>query len=185
LNFKITKATSTISLTKKTVTYTGKEISIDKAVVTGSTGKITYFYYSDKACTTKVSTPKNTGTYYVKAKVAADENYKAQTSSAVKLTINKATPTITAKTTSKTFTVANVKKKEQTFSINASANSTGSISYKKASGSSNITVSTTGKVTVKKGTKKGTYTAKVTISAKAKGNYTDGTKTVTVKVVVK
>jgi hypothetical protein len=182
----INPAASKVTLSAKTVTYTGKAVNMTGAKATGSTGKVTYTYYSDKAGKKKISAPKNVGTYYVKATVAATTNYKTASSNLVRLTIKAAKPTITVKTTAKTLTVANVAKKAQTFNIGASVNSKGSISYKKISGSSKITVnSSTGKVTVQKGTKKGTYTAKVTISTKAKGNYTTGTKTVTVTVKVK
>jgi hypothetical protein len=181
----INQAASKVTLSAKNVNYTGKAVSMTGAKATGSTGKVTYTYYSDKAGKKKISTPKNAGTYYVKATVAADTNYKAASSSIVKLTIKAVAPTIKAKTTSKSYKVATVKAKAQSFTIGASANSKGSVSYKKTSGSSNLTVTSAGKVTVKKGTKKGTYTAKVKISAKAKGNYTTGTKTVTVKVTVK
>lgn len=95
-------------------------------------------------------------------------------------------PTIRTKVSSKTFTVALLKKKSQSFTLGASVNSKGKLSYKKTSGSSGISVnSKTGKITVKKGMKKGNYKIKVQIKAAAKGNYKAGTKTVTVTVKVK
>ncbi len=184
VTFTIKKAASSVSLKAKTAAYTGKNIAVAKATVKGSKGKVTYTYYSDAKCTKK-ATPKNAGTYYVKASVAADSNYNGATSKAVKLTIKKATATIKAKTTSKTVKVSAVKKKAQSFTIGATATSKAKVTYKKSSGSKNITVSSTGKVTVKKGTKKGTYSVKVKTSAKATSNYNAVTKTVTVKVVVK
>ena len=183
-NFTIKKASSSVTLKAKTTTYTGKTIAIGKATVKGSNGKVTYTYYSNSKCTKK-ATPKNAGIYYVKATVAANANYNAATSKAVKLTINKAKATIKTKTTSKTVKVSTVKKASQSFSIGASVNSKGKITYKKSSGNKNLTVSKAGKVTLKKGTKKGTYTAKVKVSAAAKGNYKAASKTVTVKVKVK
>ena len=184
VTFTIKKASSSVSLKAKTATYTGKPISIGKATVKGSTGKVTLNYYKDAKCT-KGAVPMNVGTYYVKAVVKADKNYNGATSKAVKLTIKKANATIKTKTTSKTVKVKDVKKKAQSFSIGASANSKGKVTYKKSSGSKNLTVSSSGKVTVKKGTKKGTYSAKVKVLSKATANYNAASKTVTVKVKVK
>lgn len=85
------KLSSSISLKDKTVTFSGKGVSIGKAVVIGSTGKIDYEYYSDNYCKKKISgLPINVGTYYVKASVAADDNYEAASSNVAKLIINKA-----------------------------------------------------------------------------------------------
>lgn len=180
------KKNSSISLKAKTANYTGKTITIGKATVKGSTGKVTYTYYSDASCKKKLSSaPKNVGTYYVKASVAADTNYNKATSKAVKLTIKAIAPTIKTKTTKKTVKVATVKKKAQSFKIGATVNSKGKITYSKTSGSKNLTVTKAGSVTIKKGTKKGTYTAKVKILAAKKGNYKAATKTVTIKVTVK
>ena len=184
VTFNIKKASSSVTLKAKTATYTGKNIAIGKATVKGSNGKVTYTYYSNSKCTKKI-TPKNVGTYYVKATVAANANYNGATSKAVKLTIKKASATIKTKTTSKTVKVSAVKKASQSFSIGASTNSKGKVTYKKSSGSKYITVSSSGKVTIKKGTKKGTYTAKVKVSSKATSNYKAASKTVTVKVKVK
>lgn len=174
----INKKSSTITLTAKSANYTGKTISIAKAKVTGSTGKVTYTYYSDKACTKKVTSHVNAGTYYVKATVAADANYKSATSKAVTLTIKTIAPTIKVKVSSKTYKASDLKKASKSFTIGATVNSKGKITY--SSSSSKVTVSTSGKVTVKKGTGKGKYTVKV--KAAAKGNYKSGTKTVTITV---
>ena len=78
---------SAVSLQPKTAVYTGNNIDIDKAVVKGSSGTVTYTYYSDSGCTKKVSEHKNRGTFYVKAKVAADAHNKAAESNVVKLVI--------------------------------------------------------------------------------------------------
>lgn len=182
---KVNKAASTVTI-KSSVKYTGKAVS-GLATVKGSKGKVTYTYYSDSKGKKKISAPKSVGTYYVKAAVAADANYKSVTSKITKFKITKASPTIKVKTTSKSYKAATVKKASQTFSIGASVNSKGKLSYSKASkSSSKLTVNkSTGKVTIKKGTKKGTYKINVKISAKAKGNYNAGSKTVTIKVVVK
>lgn len=184
---KIVKKNSTISLKAKTANYTGKAITIGKASVTGSKGKVTYTYYSDSKCKKKLSgAPKNVGTYYVKASVAADANYNKATSKAVKLTIKAIAPTIKTKTTTKIVKVKTLKKKAQSFKIGASVNSKGKITYSKVSGDKKLTVNkTTGAITIKKGSPKGTYKAKIKISAAKKGNYKAATKTVTVKVTVK
>ena len=64
----------------------------------GSTGAVTYTYYTDAACTTKTTTasgaasdgaaPKNAGDYWVKATLAADSNYGSATSNAKMFTIS-------------------------------------------------------------------------------------------------
>lgn len=102
----ITAATPTITLKSKTEAFTGKKIEIDAASVNGITcgttadGAITYIYYTKDTCTDADKTtvdksaadtiggaPKNAGTYYVKANIAASGNYLAATSAAVTLTI--------------------------------------------------------------------------------------------------
>ena len=95
----IKKASTKLTLKAKAVEYTGKPISIGKATVKGSKGKVTYTYYKNKACTRKTSkadgakksgaSPKNIGTYYVKITVSADSNYNGATLKAVKLVIKK------------------------------------------------------------------------------------------------
>ena len=105
-NFKIVKATPKIKIKKKTTTYNGSVQTIDKAVVTGSKGKVVYYYFTDSACKKKTTrtangssstggAPKYAGKYYVKAKVLAKGNYKAVVSKAVRFTIKKASSTIT------------------------------------------------------------------------------------------
>ena len=95
----IKKASTKVTLKARTVEYTGKPISIGKATVKGSKGKVTYTYYKNKACTRKTSkadgakksgaSPKNIGAYYVKIIVSADSNYNGATLKAVKLVIKK------------------------------------------------------------------------------------------------
>ena len=88
---------SKITLSDKTVVYTGKVISCE-ASVTGSTGKVTYEYYVDKDMTQATTSensgaaaekgaPVKAGVYYVRAKVASDGNYLGATSNTAKLTI--------------------------------------------------------------------------------------------------
>lgn len=182
----IQKAPSTITLKAKTVTFTGKAQSIGKATVTGSTGKVAYTYYSDSSCKKALkSTPVNAGTYYVKATVAASGNYKAATSKAVKLVINKKSASISTKKLTATYKVANVKKAAKTYSLGASTTSKGKLTYKKVSGSTKITVDKAGKIKIAKKTAKGTYTAKIKITSASTTNYKSASKTVTVKVIVK
>ncbi len=102
----ITAATPTITLANKTAVHTNQKVEIAAATVTGVTGgttpdgAITYTYYSKDTCTDADKTsldksgaeavggaPKKTGTYYVKAAIAASGNYTAATSAAVTLTI--------------------------------------------------------------------------------------------------
>ena len=59
-------------------------------------GAVTYAYYSDAACTTEV-TPKDVGTYYVRATVAETDSYPSSTSQAVSFQITKKDLTVTAK----------------------------------------------------------------------------------------
>ena len=97
--FTITKANSSISLSPKTATYTGSAIAANTASVTGTTGAVTYTYYTDSSCTTQTTTstgasatgkaPIDVGNYYVKATAAASSNYNAVTSSCVAHTISK------------------------------------------------------------------------------------------------
>ena len=110
----------------ETATYTGKDISIVAATKTGSTGKVTYTYYTNSDCSTRITNansgvaatggaPVKAGTYYVKAIIAADANYTAKTSAIVKLVINKAANKITAANFIKTASASGA----QTFSIDA------------------------------------------------------------------
>ena len=81
--FVIGKAASSISLTAQTKYYTGSALAYSGTVTKyGSTGAVTYAYYSDTACTKAVAAAnvKAAGTYYVRATVAADTNYNAATS---------------------------------------------------------------------------------------------------------
>lgn len=102
----VTAATPVITLVNKTAVYSDKIIGIDEATVTGVTGGTTpdgiiaYTYYTKETCGDEDKTtvdkngaeviggaPKNAGTYYVKAMIAASGNYSVATSGAVTLTI--------------------------------------------------------------------------------------------------
>lgn len=182
----ISKAKTTVKLQAKTVTYTGKAVAIGAASVEGSKGTVAYAYYKDKNCTKTVKTGDvmNAGTYYVKATVAEDKNYKSGASNVAKLVIKKAGQTLKVSAASKSVKVSKVKKTAQLTSKISVTGAKTAVTYKKVSGSSKLTLSN-GKIKVKKGTKKGTYSIKVKVSAKAGTNYNAASKTVTVKVKVK
>ncbi|MBO7674231.1 MAG: hypothetical protein J6S63_04405 [Atopobiaceae bacterium] len=188
--FVINKAKSSIRLTAQSKTYNGKALAYSgKVTKSGSSGKVTYAYFSDAKCTKKVtaSKVKTAGTYYVKATVAADANHEVATSAAVKLTIAKAANPMTVKAVTRSAKLATVKKKAVTVKIPMSVSKAqGKLTYKKASGSSVLSInSKTGQVSVKKGTKKGTYKIKVKVTAAGNTNYKSGAKTVACTVVVK
>ena len=182
------KKASTITLKAKTATYTGKAIAIAKATVKGSTGKVTYKYYSDKACkkAVKAANVKKAGIYYVKATVAADANYKAATSKAVVLKIKKAANPVMVAV--KPGNVKYNKKKAQKLAakkIFTVTKAQGKVTYTKISGNKNITISKTGVITVKKKTAKKTYSIKVKVTAAGNANYLAKNVTKTIKVKVK
>ncbi|MCR5667382.1 MAG: hypothetical protein K6G01_11220 [Eubacterium sp.] len=188
--FTIGKGTSYIHLKAQKKTYNGKKKSYTGNVTwSGSDGKVTYSYYSDAACTKKISASKvkKAGTYYVKATIAADSNYEAATSAPVKLTIKKAANTMKVSAVKKTAKRVTVKKKAVTLALPMSIKKAkGTVTFKKVSGSSKLTISKkTGKVTVKKGTSSGTYTIKIKVKAAGNNNYKAKSKTITCKVVVK
>ena len=97
--FTIKAGTSSISITgDPSKTYDGNVVTDPAVSKSGSTGAVTYTYYTDAACTTKTTTasgaasdgaaPKNAGDYWVKATVPADGSYGSATSDAKKFTIS-------------------------------------------------------------------------------------------------
>ena len=97
--FTIKAGTSSISITSDPgKTYDGAAVTDPTVNKSGSTGAVTYTYYTDAACTTKTTTasgaasdgaaPKNAGDYWVVAAVAASANYNAATSAAKEFTIS-------------------------------------------------------------------------------------------------
>ena len=97
--FTIKAGTSSISITgDPSKTYDGNVVTDPAVSKSGSTGAVTYTYYTDDACTTKTTTasgaasdgaaPKNAGDYWVKATLAADSNHSSATSAAKKFTIS-------------------------------------------------------------------------------------------------
>ena len=97
--FEIKAGTSSITITgDPSKTYDGDVVTNPTVSKSGSTGAVTYTYYTDAACTTKTTTasgatsdgtaPKNAGDYWVTATVAASGNYGSATSVAKKFTIS-------------------------------------------------------------------------------------------------
>ena len=97
--FDIKAGTSSISITgDPSKTYDGNVVADPAVSKSGSTGAVTYTYYTDAACTTKTTTasgaasdgaaPKNADDYWVQATVAAAGNYGAATSAPKKFTIS-------------------------------------------------------------------------------------------------
>lgn len=98
--FDIKAGTSSISITGNPgKTYDGAAVTDPAVSQTGSTGAVTYTYYTDEGCTTETTTansgaasngaaPKNAGDYWVTATLAADSSYGSATSVAKKFTIS-------------------------------------------------------------------------------------------------
>ena len=97
--FDIKAGTSSISITGDPgKTYDGNAVTDPAVSQTGSTGAVSYTYYTDAACTTKTTTasgatsdgaaPKNAGDYWVQATLAADSSYGSATSVAKMFTIS-------------------------------------------------------------------------------------------------
>ena len=103
--FDIKAGTSSISITGDPgKTYDGAAVTDPAVSQTGSTGAVSYTYYTDESCTTETTTansgaasngaasngaaPKNAGDYWVQATLAADSSYGSATSVAKKFTIS-------------------------------------------------------------------------------------------------
>jgi len=97
--FDIKAGTSSISITDDPgKPYDGNVVADPAVSKSGSTGAVTYTYYTDAACTSKTTTasgaasdgaaPKNAGDYWVQATLAADSNYGSATSAPKKFTIS-------------------------------------------------------------------------------------------------
>ena len=74
--------------------YDGKAVDVTKLKVykNGSTGVVTYKFYTDKDCTTgeTAAAPSDAGRYWVKAYMAADANYGSAVSDALAFEISRA-----------------------------------------------------------------------------------------------
>ena len=98
--FTIKAGTSSISITSDPGrTYNGTAVTDPTVNKSGSTGAVTYTYYTNEDCTTETTNansgatsngaaPKNAGDYWVKATLAADSNHDSATSVAKKFTIS-------------------------------------------------------------------------------------------------
>ena len=160
------KTSFNASLTKKTVTYTGKVVVKNEA---GKTIKAKYY-------TVKVKTCKNAGTY--KVTIIGKGKYAGYTQT-LTYKIKAKTQKVTLKSADKyTVKASAVKKSSKTLKKAIKVTKkTGKVSY--TTNNSKIKVNKNGKIVVAKGTKKGTYQVKVTVKAK---NYKTVNKYITVTV---
>ena len=112
--FNIVAQAGSISITANGAEYTGSAYAESNIEVTknNETANVTFTYYTDaNELTTPDNSgaaydgaaPKNAGTYYVKASMAASENYGSATSKAASFTITQKALTVTAKDESITF----------------------------------------------------------------------------------
>ncbi len=98
--FEIKKRTPIITMTDRSVPYTGQPFALDGASVYGTinyknlqnvdeiSNYIVYNYYSDSGLTTKINgVPTEIGTYYVQATLPEDANHNEAKSNVAKLTI--------------------------------------------------------------------------------------------------
>ena len=115
-HFNIVAQAGSISIVAKEAEYTGSAYAESNIEVSknNATANVTFTYYTDAAATELTTAensgaayegaaPKNAGTYYVKASMAASGNYDAATSNAEPLTITKKALTVTADNQSITF----------------------------------------------------------------------------------
>lgn len=93
--------TYTVSPAPNTVTISASDVYYNRPLsvsATATTGTPVITYYSDSECETPIETPVNHGTYYVKATVAASQNYQAGESDVATFKINRiqlSAPTLT------------------------------------------------------------------------------------------
>ncbi|MBR3160752.1 MAG: hypothetical protein IKF14_16825 [Atopobiaceae bacterium] len=173
VSYTVAKAASSISLAPQTKTYTGGALTYSGTVTKkGSTGAVSYAYYSDAACTKAVAAAnvKGAGTYYVKGTVKADANHNAATSAEpAKFTVAPKAQTLSAANKSVVM--------GKTVSLGAKVTEgAGALSYKSSS-TAIAKVSAKGIVTP---VKVGSTT--ITVTAAAKGSYKSTSKTIKVTV---
>lgn len=113
--FNIVAQAGSISITANGAEYTGSAYAESNIEVSknNETANVTFTYYTDADATKLTTTdsgaaydgaaPKNAGTYYVKASMAASENYGSATSDVASFTIDKKALTVTADNQSITF----------------------------------------------------------------------------------
>lgn len=163
----ISSALDQITLSPKTAVYTGNKITANEASTLSNTS-ITYTYYSDTSCKTKLSeAPINAGTYSVKAVSQGNNNY-ASTSICVAHTITKKNDTITLNNQSIKYTGQNI-----TIN-NAQAESKGEITYSYYSDTSCTIPIAQGPLNV------GNYSVKATTAGN--NNYNQSSKCATLSV---
>ena len=108
-HFNIVAQAGSISIVAKEAEYTGSAYAESNIEVSknNATANVTFTYYTDADATERTTAensgaayegaaPKNAGTYYVRATLAASDNYGAATSETVPFTITKKALTITA-----------------------------------------------------------------------------------------
>ena len=107
LNFTISKATPTITVTPATYTYNGSAQGpgVTETNTGGSTSVPTFLYVGTSGTTYPSNTtkPKNAGSYQVTASIITDANYLAASSSATSFAISKKILTIIAEDKSKLY----------------------------------------------------------------------------------
>ena len=115
--FNIVRQAGKISIKANNAEYTGEAYDAENniEVTKTGTGDVTYTYYLDAKANTPTTTedksgaasegaaPKNAGTYYVKASMAASGNYDSAESTVASFTITKKALTVTADNQSITF----------------------------------------------------------------------------------
>lgn len=115
--FNIVRQAGKISIKANNAEYTGEAYDAENniEVTKTGTGDVTYTYYLDAKANTPTTTedksgaasegaaPKNAGTYYVKASMAASGNYGSAESTVASFTITKKALTVTADNQSITF----------------------------------------------------------------------------------
>ena len=115
--FNIVRQAGKISIKANNAEYTGEAYDAENniEVTKTGTGDVTYTYYLDAKANTPTTTedksgaasegaaPKNAGTYYVKASMAASGNYGSAESTVASFTITKTALTVTADNQSITF----------------------------------------------------------------------------------
>ena len=191
--FTINKAASSVTASACTKYYSGAKVQYSgKVVRRGSTGNISYTYYSDARCT-KHATPVNAGKYYVRVFVKPNANYQSA-SAITTLTINKASNQMSLSGKTKKLSASKLKKASMAIpcqSFITTGKSSGAITYKltkvnKAKYRKYFSLNAkTKKLTVKKKLKKGTYKLTFLVSATGDRNHTQIQKSVTVKIQVK
>jgi hypothetical protein len=172
-------ALTEVKLSKTSYTYDGK----------AKKPTVTVCSYDGPLSTTeyKVSYTNNVNVGTAKATVTMKSKYYEGTKT-LTFKIAQAANSVTAKTSvSKTFKLADAKKKQQTVTLPTATAKFGKATWKVATADSKKVLSLkSGKVVVKKGAKKGTYTIKLKASVPATSNYQGATtKAVTVRVTVK